>query len=370
MPDSLADQTLSALVRRRGLRLPASENRVDRRGFWQFLEVRERWGGADPNKYEEIRDWFRGRNDKSGTPRGGQVWLDLCRWCGQDPKPYDSIPASDPVKLTVEHWFSQCMSGDWPVLRNGLMGLYAVEWGFNNTAEFKTIDSLAEVAFLGQRSHRNHCAFIGWLHTKKNHQLPSLAFLQSTHCVDTDLATPIYLSSGMRATGRTRQLYLPFGAAQGLRSGLKRARVEEEGEATAAPAKVPCDEWDIELTGLDMVKGDVIRLVWRGRRLRCAFRKLASCRKHPMRSRAKQRGDAAQGSNAHPLWAQAARRRVCKRQLYTKIASFELRGESEEAAYARAAFGSKDSADNSDADACDAYSSEAAAYARAAFGVE
>ena len=98
-------------------------------------------------------------------------------------------------------------------------------------AEFKTNDSLAEQAFLGQRSYRNHCAYVGWLHTKRNHELPSLAFLQSTHCTDTALATPVYLSSGLRATGRTRQLYLPFGAAQGLRSAVKRARVEEVADA-------------------------------------------------------------------------------------------------------------------------------------------
>jgi hypothetical protein len=131
------------------------------------------------------------------------------------------------MKLTVEHFFCQSMSGDWAVLRNGLMGLFAMENGFNNSAEFKTSDSLAEQAFLGQRTSRNHRAYISWLHTKRNHERPSLAFLQSTFCTDMELAAPIYLSSGMRATGRTRQLYIPLGAAQGLRSGIKRACVEE-----------------------------------------------------------------------------------------------------------------------------------------------
>lgn len=235
MSGSLAQQQLQQLARRRQLRLPEAAHRVDRRGFWQFVEVRERWGGCDPRRYEDITAWFRGRNDVKGLPCGAQVWLDLCRWCGQDPVPYDELPATDVAKLTVEHWFSQAAIGDWSVLRNGLMGLYAVEWGFNNSAEFKTLDSLAERAFLGERTYRNHVAFLGWLHTKRNHTLPSMAFLQSTHCVDAELAAPVYLSSGMRATGRTRQLFLPFGAAQGLRSGVKRARVEEVVDDAAEP---------------------------------------------------------------------------------------------------------------------------------------
>ena len=42
MPESLGDSALTALARRRQLRVPAAEHRVDRRGIWQFLEVRER----------------------------------------------------------------------------------------------------------------------------------------------------------------------------------------------------------------------------------------------------------------------------------------------------------------------------------------
>ena len=240
--ESVAQRALTSLVQRRRLRLPPAETRVDRRGFWQFWEVRERWGGADPKKYDELVQWFRGRADVPGTPRGAQVWLDLCRWCGYDAKPYDATPATDPAKLTVEHLFSQSMAGDRSVLRAGLMNLYAVEWAFNNSAEFKTVDSLAEQAFLGLRTHRNHLAFVGWANTKRNCELPSLAFLQSTHCMDTDLATPIYLSSGLRASGRTRQLFLPFGAAAGLRSGVKRARVEELVEIDGGPA--PCTTAD------------------------------------------------------------------------------------------------------------------------------
>eukprot|EP00966_Prymnesium_polylepis_P145709 3365677-Prymnesium_polylepis.1 len=76
---SLGDSALTALAQRRQLRLPSVEHRVDRRGLWQFFEVRERWGGVDPRRYEEITEWFRGRSDIAGTPRGAQAWLDLCR---------------------------------------------------------------------------------------------------------------------------------------------------------------------------------------------------------------------------------------------------------------------------------------------------
>ena len=63
MPESLGDKQLVALGKRRGLRVPAPEHRVDRRGFWQFFEVRERWGGADPKRYQEVTEWFRGASN-------------------------------------------------------------------------------------------------------------------------------------------------------------------------------------------------------------------------------------------------------------------------------------------------------------------
>ena len=66
--------------------------------------------------------------------------IDEVVWPGE-PKPYDQIPATDPFKLTVEHWFCQSMAGSWDVLKNGLMGLYALELGFNNSAEFKCYDA-------------------------------------------------------------------------------------------------------------------------------------------------------------------------------------------------------------------------------------
>ena len=233
---SVGGKELAVLAKRRGLAVPPAEHRLDRRGFFQFWEVRERWGGNDPKRYEDITLWLRGKADVANKPRGAQVWLDLCRWCGQDPVPYDALPHGNPLKLSIEHWFSQQAAGDWAVLRNGIMGLYALEMGFNNSGEFKTLGSPAEIAFFGQRSYRNHVHYLNWLHTKQNYKLPSLHFLQSTHCVDTELATPIYLSSGLRATGLSRQLRLPFGAAQGLRSGVKRARVEEAEEEGTGPA--------------------------------------------------------------------------------------------------------------------------------------
>ena len=83
-------------------------------------------------------------------------------------------------------------------LLHGLMNLYAVEAGFNNCAELKQLDSLAERAFLGERTSRMHAAFVTWVNTGSNYKLPSLCFLRSTHCTDTDLATPVYMCSGVR----------------------------------------------------------------------------------------------------------------------------------------------------------------------------
>ena len=243
---------LIALAQRRNLRVPAAECRVDRRGLWQFFEVRERWEGRDPRCYSEVVAWFRGTSDRPGKPRGAQFWLDLCAHCGQDRAPYDEVSVNDPMKITVEHWYSQSMAGDRHGLLHGWMNLHAVEWGFNNSLDFKSSDSPAEQQFLGLRAYRMHRSFLNWFNTSKNSELPTLAFLQSTHCTDTDMATPIYLSSGLRHSGLTRQLFLPFGAAQGLRSGVKRARVEEvveaqegeaqEGEAEEAQEEAPAPE--------------------------------------------------------------------------------------------------------------------------------
>lgn len=233
---------LVALAQRRKLRVPPTEYRVDRRGLWQFFEVRERWEGQDPKCYSETIEWFKGKNDRPGKPRGAQFWLDLCAHCGQDRVPYEELSANDPMKITVEHWYSQSMAGDRHGLLHGWMNLHAVEWGFNNTLDFKSCDSPAEQQFLGLRAYRMHRSFLNWFNTSRNSELPTLAFLQSTYCTDTDMTTPIYLSSGLRHSGLTRQLFLPFGAAQGLRSGVKRARVEEVVEEAQEEAEVAQEE--------------------------------------------------------------------------------------------------------------------------------
>jgi hypothetical protein len=230
MSESLANQELMRLGQRRKIQLPLQQHHVDRRGIWQVYEIREQWGGADPDSYMHVTRWFKGQYPDRGRASGRQVWLDLLRWAGQDPRPYDDIPSNDPFKLSIEHLFCQSMAGDWKVLKHGLMSLYAVEMWLNNSAEFKGNGSLAERAFLGHRTYQNHLQFMNWLHTGKNYRLPSLAFLQSTACTDTELATPIYLSSGMRVSGLTRQLYLPYGAAAGLRSAHgKRPRNDDDG---------------------------------------------------------------------------------------------------------------------------------------------
>jgi hypothetical protein len=71
---------LAALAQRRNLRVPPAEYRVDRRGLWQFFEVRERWEGQDPKCYSEVVAWFRawvvpgrGRCRQLGGLGGGRV---------------------------------------------------------------------------------------------------------------------------------------------------------------------------------------------------------------------------------------------------------------------------------------------------------
>ena len=167
---------LIALAQRRNLRVPAAECRVDRRGLWQFFEVRERWEGRDPKSYTEVVAWFRGTSDRPGKPRGAQFWLDLCAHCGQDRAPYDEVSVNDPMKITVEHWYSQSMAGDRHGLLHGWMNLHAVEWGFNNSLDFKSSDSPAEQQFLGLRAYRMHRSFLNWFNTKPQQRVAD-AFL-------------------------------------------------------------------------------------------------------------------------------------------------------------------------------------------------
>lgn len=222
---SLAEADLKRVAKRRQLVLPDSKYRIDVRGFWQYHEVLERWSGEDPKEYNELVSWFRGKNDKKGAPPGAKFWLDMLVMFGHDPQPYDAITKSHPLKLHVEHMFCQNMMGDDSSLRNGMMNLFALESGFNMSVEFKESNTRSKLAFFGKRTERNHRAYLRWRDTKNNRELPSMCFLRSVHCTDTELTAPRYMASGLRSTGMTRQLRLTEMRKQ--RPTEEESRIEE-----------------------------------------------------------------------------------------------------------------------------------------------
>ena len=61
------------VVRRKQTRLPLECHRVDRRGLWQFVELREQWGGADPKSYKDVSRWFKGDMPDKGRASGRDV---------------------------------------------------------------------------------------------------------------------------------------------------------------------------------------------------------------------------------------------------------------------------------------------------------
>ena len=205
---SLAESDLKRVAKRRQLPLPDPKHRIDVRGFFQYEEVRMRWGHEDPKEYNELVMWFRGKNDKPGMPSGGQFWLDMLKTFGHDPINYDDISKNHPLKLHVEHMFCQNQMGEDSSLRNGMMNLYALEGGFNMAIEFKESNTRAKLAFFGQRTERNHRKFLRWRDTKDNRHLPSMFFLRSVHCTDQELCASRFMCSGLRSTGMSRQLRL------------------------------------------------------------------------------------------------------------------------------------------------------------------
>lgn len=207
---SLAEADLKRVAKRRQLALPDPKYRTDVRGFWQYEECRLRWGNEDPKDYSDLVRWFRGKNDKKGTPSGGQFWRDMLVTFGHDPANYDDIPKNHPLKLHVEHMFCQNLCGEGSSLKNSMMNLFALEAGFNMAIEFKESNTRAKLAFFGARTERNHRAYIRWRDTKDNRNLPSMYFLRSVHCVDQELCASRFMSGGLRYTGRTRQLRLPL----------------------------------------------------------------------------------------------------------------------------------------------------------------
>ena len=208
---NLADADLERLTKRRHLTLPDAKHRIDVRGFFQYHEVLERWGGEDPKNHNELVLWFRGLNDRGTAPRGAQFWLDAMKSFGYDPKPYDDINKGHPLKLEVEHMLCQNMCGEQSSLLRGIMNLYALEGGFNRTVDFTQTNTRAKQAFFGKRTVTNHRGYVRWRDTGNNRYLPSLYFLRSVQCTDMELCTPRYMSSGLRSSGMTRQLRIVVG---------------------------------------------------------------------------------------------------------------------------------------------------------------
>jgi len=205
---SLADAELQRITKRRKLTLPDAKHRIDVRGLFQYHEVLHRWGGQDPKDYNDLTKWFRGKNDLALAPSGAQFWLNAMKAFGYDPQAYDAISPKHPLKLEIEHLYTQSLCGEDSSLRNGIMNLYLLENGYNRSAEFKESNTIAKLAFFGKRTLSNHRAYVRWRDTRDNRKLPSTSFLRSVHCTDTDLCTPRYMSSGLRSTGMTRQLRL------------------------------------------------------------------------------------------------------------------------------------------------------------------
>ena len=224
---TIGDHQLVEISKRKGVPLPPAKTRIHIRGLYQFHEVLERFGSGDPTNYSDIIGWFKTNRGSLPThPDGRKVWLDLCKTLGYEPQAYDKTPTNDPLKLQIEHWFCQHLAGDRKVLINGIVGLYMCEQAYNNSPEFKCAGSPAKDAFFGPRAAKLQQNFIDWVNTKENYKLPSTCFLQSTFANGfEDITTPIYLSSGLRATGRTRQLMLPF---------LKRDQPDSCGEMPVA----------------------------------------------------------------------------------------------------------------------------------------
>ena len=209
---TIGDHQLIEISKRKGVLIPPEKTRVHMRGLYQFYEVLERFGSGDPTNYSDIIGWFKTNRGSLPThPDGRKVWLDLCKTLGYEPKAYDKTPTNDPLKLQIEHWFCQHLAGDRKVLINGIVGLYMCEQAYNNSPEFKCAGSPAKDAFFGPTAAKLQQQFINWVNTKENYKLPSVCFLQSTFANGfEDITTPIYLCSGLRKTGRTRQLSLPF----------------------------------------------------------------------------------------------------------------------------------------------------------------
>ena len=240
MPDreTICEKHLTDACKRIKMPLPNQRYRGNHctRNLARMHEIVDYLDGQDPRSYTDITDWFKGKKVKVGKADGRQVWLDLQRHCGLEPVPYDQIPngcgtLSGKLKLSIEHWVKQCMAGDRNVFINGIAWLDALEFGINNTAEFKHFDSLAQEAMIGSKATLVRRRQLAWTNTGDNHLRPSFHFFLSTQTMDLDIQPMIYLSSGRRVGTLSVQSNLSFSPANYTRAAVAGARVTEDAVA-------------------------------------------------------------------------------------------------------------------------------------------
>lgn len=228
---NVGESQLVALCKRTGTPLPPQQYRGDKRcrSIMRMYEIADRFDFQDPSRYTDLIRYFRGVNDAPGKTPGRKVWHDLQVWCGQTPNDYEQVSNTNKLKLSIEHWYKQSLVGDRSVYINGLAWLDVVEFGINNSSEFKSLDGPAQEAFLGHNNTLVRRALARWTSTKDNHKLPSLCFLRSTECPSNIDTSMIYLCTGRKRNEFPVQLTLP--AAWFTRAATKRARERSDEEA-------------------------------------------------------------------------------------------------------------------------------------------
>lgn len=241
---SVGEQYLGTLCKRQSIPVPLPEYRGNARTrcLGRFTEVHQRWEGLDPKSYKEIIEWFRGKNDVPGKPKGADVWLALCAWCGRPAVPYEDIPGSmatpeGRLKLTIEHWMSQAMVGDTTVYLNGIAWLDVLEFAINNSKDFKQVDSMAQCAMIGDKATAMRRAQMRWTDTGNHSQLPSSLWYRSAHYTGDPL---ISIMTGLPTACRSwLQGILPFAPANFTRNAATRRPSLVQPKDTAAPPNTP-----------------------------------------------------------------------------------------------------------------------------------
>lgn len=112
-----------------------------------------------------IARYFRGEMDEPGKTPGKEAWLDLCRYCGQEPRDYDDSPSK--LQLSIEHWHKQHTAGPTFVF------LDPMETDLNNGIGRMTLT--AQPVFFDSQVTRLREVSAAWLNTGANRdQLTSI----------------------------------------------------------------------------------------------------------------------------------------------------------------------------------------------------